>query len=118
METALKDLLQLLPFTVEGRGAPQGIVGMKNIDRYRRAATTGIEGLAADPFHPALNYLTAEAFDFFAGEHVSKVYFDRFLALRGIRTYDYVTYGKRQLDRMETRALFVVARWEPPDTAR
>ncbi|MCP3917581.1 MAG: hypothetical protein GY711_18710 [bacterium] len=108
------EVLQLLPTFDRHNPPPPAIASMEKSERYKRSASSGVEGLFHDPFHAELNYLVGLGYDFFAGRHVSRAYFDRFLALRGIRYYDYATYGRRDLDGMEEYALLVVADWKPP----
>jgi len=107
-EEAAKEMRLLLPFTLESEEAPAAIKTMGNSDRYRQAVRAGIESLKFNPFHQDLLYLLGEAMDFTTGRFVSVSYMDRFLVLRGIRSYDSRTYANRNLDSREDRALFVV----------
>jgi len=100
----------LVPSTGAGKAAPPDVAALRDVDRCRSAIVTGLQALALDPFDPRLNYLLGEAHDFVAGSRLSQPYFDRFLALSGIRFYDYATYAGRHLTREEQRALEVVSR--------
>lgn len=99
------ELLMLLPFTKEGRQAPPSIAKLSNTQRCKRALRTANEGLFQDPFHPLLNFLAGEAVDYSEGVRYSRAYFDRFLALRGLRYYEYSSFGWRHLEDRELRAL-------------
>ena len=107
-------VIGLLPLNDATQPPPAAIAAMETGDRHRKAASSGVEGLFHDPFHPELNYMVGIAYDFFAGRHISRAYFDRFLVLRGIRHYEHRTYAKRDLSLMEEYALLVVADWRPP----
>lgn len=111
-ERALLEMRLLIPTTEEGRAATR-FADMRAVDRYRRAADAGSEGLHADPLHADVQYLMGIAVDFFAGHLESARYFDRFLALRGVRHWEYDTFGHRDLDAAEEYALLVVADWRP-----
>jgi hypothetical protein len=77
------------------------------------------EALAYDPLGEELNWFEAEATDFLSGAIESKRYFDRYLALRGIRAHDHRTYQDRTLSREEKRALDAVqAVGSPPSGAQ
>jgi len=107
-----EEVLRLLPLTDAGR-QETAFDNMKTTDRYRQAAATGAEGLGLDPLHPELHYLIALALDFFAGRNLSTPHYDRFLALRGIRHWEYRSFGYRELSDMEEYALLAVVGWRP-----
>ena len=86
---------------------------MKEVERYRQAIATGLEAVRLDPFDPELHFLLAEAYDFVEGQLFSRIYFDRYLALRGIRSYDYKSFRSRDLDGNDERALWVVTNFKP-----
>ncbi len=101
----VRELLVLLPFTEEGRQAPSSIASFSNTQRCRRARSTANDGLFQDPFNPLLNYLAGEAVDYSEGVRYSRAFYDRFLALRGLRYYEYASFGWRHLTKRELRAL-------------
>lgn len=107
-----EEVLRLLPLTDAGRRST-AFDHMRTGDRYRQAAATGAEGLRLDPLHTELHYVMGLALDFFAGRNLSIPYYDRFLALRAIRHWDYRTFGFRELDDMEEYALLAVVGWKP-----
>jgi hypothetical protein len=99
---------ELVPETPEGSKASSEIQALSKSRRYAYAAHTGAEALGFDPLNEELNYLVGLATDFNYGALESRRWFDRFLALRGIRTHEYKTYGDRKLTREEVRALDAV----------
>lgn len=101
----------LLPEMSGDEGLPADVARMSRAERYRDAAELGREALERDPFAAELNYLVGLAVDFAAGLKAASPYFDRFLALRGIRHYDDSTYDNARLDAFERYALFRVADW-------
>ncbi|MEE8469368.1 MAG: hypothetical protein V3T22_12990 [Planctomycetota bacterium] len=107
-----EEVLRLLPLTDAGRGST-AFDHMKTGDRYRQAAATGAEGLRLDPLHPELHYVIGLALDFFAGRNLSIPHYDRYLALRGVRHWDYRTFSFQELNDMEEYALLAVVGWRP-----
>lgn len=97
----------LVPFRTSG-GIGGEIAGVRATDRYRMAVNSGIEGLAAAPAHPGLNFSLGICLDFVAGRGVSERYFDRFLALRGILHWDQRCFTGRPLDAREAYAAWVL----------
>ncbi len=108
---ALREVRVLMPSTQEGSAPPPQIAAMKQSDRYRRVISSGLEGLAGDPFHPDLNFFVGEGYQYIEGELYADAYYDRFLVLRGYRYYDYSTFRDRNLSADVERALFFVADW-------
>jgi hypothetical protein len=110
--SAAADLLpsvrELLPETPEGAKANAEIQSLPKSRRYAYAAHTAAQALGYDALNEELNYLAGLAADFSYGQLESRRWFDRFLALRGIRSNEYKTYGDRKLTREERRALDVV----------
>jgi hypothetical protein len=104
----LPKVRELVPETPEGAKASDEIQALSKSRRYAYAAHTGAEALSYDPLNEELNYLVGLACDFNFGALESRRWFDRFLALRGIRSNDYKTYGDRKLTREENRALDAV----------
>jgi hypothetical protein len=102
----------LVPET--GEHAPAEVRAQPKSRRYAEAAGRAVEALSFDPLSEELNYLAGLASDFLHGEIESRRYFDRFLALRGIRAHDDRTYRDRRLTREEARALDAVQRIGQP----
>jgi hypothetical protein len=104
-----------LPDTPEGRAAKGGIEKLARHERMRYALVYGQEGLVFDPLDEVAAWAAAEGIDFLWGNRESRPYYDRFLALHGIRAHDQRTIQGRELDAREERALYVVQLpWAPP----
>ena len=78
--------------------------------RARRALSLALEGLELDPLHEQLTWIAAETNDLVGGGADGRTLFERFLALRGIRSWDDKSYRGRKLTPPEERALWVVQR--------
>jgi hypothetical protein len=104
----LPSVRELLPETPEGAKANAEIQSLPKSRRYAYAAHTAAQALGYDALNEELNYLAGLAADFSYGQLESRRWFDRYLALRGIRSHEYKTYGERKLTREERRALDVV----------
>lgn len=104
----LPKVRELVPETLEGSKASSEIQALSKSRRYAYAAHTGAEALSFDPLNEELNYLVGLATDFNYGALESGRWFDRFLALRGIRAHEYKSYSDRKLTREEKRALDVL----------
>ena len=104
----LEELSLLIPATTEGRTAPGDIQALSDSERYERAIALGLSACSVDPLQPRLAYLCGLAVDFRHGGRSSARYFDRFLALSGIRFYDGRTYSERELGPEQRRALAAV----------
>jgi hypothetical protein len=109
-ESLRRDALSWLPDTVEGRAATEDFTRIAKDERIRRAAAVARQGLAIDPLDDVLAWVAGHALDFHWGVPESRPWFDRFLALHGIRAHDHRTYQSRELDRREREALDVVQR--------
>jgi len=107
---ALPDVLLLVPESKEGRAAPEEIAALARHRRYGHALRRAVEGLGDDPLSADLSYWAGVASDFLYGALESRGWFDRYLALRGIRSSDHRTYQGRRLSAAEERALEVVQR--------
>ena len=111
VEAAAERLLELellIPGRVPDEQVPREILGMSKQDRHSLALRHALEGLGEDPFSPELNFYAAAATDWIADDARSRPWFDRFLALKGIRAHDHRTYQGRELSVDEQRALDVV----------
>jgi len=107
------EMLAILPLDAQGL-LPQDLEG-KNSERYRQAGDAGLEAVRLDPLVPEIQYFLAICQDFYPGREVSLPRFDRYLALRGIRHWDFGTFRARALTEQELHALFVVCGWRPPE---
>jgi hypothetical protein len=104
-EKMLPTIRELIPDTPEGAKASSEIQALPKSRRYAYAARSGEEALGFDPMNEELNYLAGLATDFNSGTIESHRWFDRFLALRGIRSHEYKSYNDRKLTREEKHAL-------------
>jgi hypothetical protein len=104
------EALEWLPDTPEGLAAPDPVQKLAKHERMRRGFVRGREALAIDPLDPELAWICAHGLDFSEGPRLSRPYYDRFLALRGIRAHDHRTYARRDLDEREREALDAVQR--------
>lgn len=107
-EVAAAAMRQLLPYTAEGREAAEAIERLGPTERTLRAISAGLEATARNPFDPELARLLAEALDHRNGPRASGGWFERYLALSGIRSWEWSSYGARDLSHDEERALAVV----------
>jgi hypothetical protein len=104
-ERVLEEVLVLSPLTPEGREAPVEVEKLGKSKRHDYAARTAVEGLSFDLMNEELNRLAGESIDFQWGGLESRRWFDRYLALRGIRSHDNRSYDYKKLDEHERRAL-------------
>ena len=81
------------------------ILQMSRAERHRYALSEGLRGLAADPLDEELTYWTGIATDFLFEPREGRRWFDRYLALRGIRATDHETTKDRELTAEEQYAL-------------
>jgi hypothetical protein len=102
------EALAILPDTAQGRAATGGIEKYSKSERMRFAQNKGMEGLAFDPLDEDLTWVVAHSVDYQWASQYSRTYYDRFLALRGIRSNDDRTYRHKELDAREREALFVL----------
>lgn len=113
-----REALEWTPDTPEGLAAPEAVQRLPKHERMRRAFQRAAEGLALDPLDAELAWICGHALDFTEGLRRSRPYFDRFLALRGIRSHDHRTTARRTLDAREREALDAVQRSLLPVPAR
>jgi hypothetical protein len=104
--------LVLSPDTPEGRDAPREIRLHKKTTRRREAFARAVEALALDPFDERLAYLAGLQAEYVRGSYDFVDYYDRFLALRGIRVHNDRTWRKRELDADEKHALAQIQEFE------
>lgn len=98
------ELRPFLPETPEGAEPPEEIAEMKKSRRYAYALRLAVEGLAIDPLNAELAYFAGLGSDFTHGPPVTRPWYDRFLAIRGIREHD-KRGNDRALDAWERHAL-------------
>jgi len=104
-ERVLEQVRVLSPLTASGREAPPEVMQLSKSKRHEYAARTAIEGLSLDLMNEELNRLAGESIDFHWGGLESRRWFDRYLALRGIRGHDHRSYDIKTLGPNERRAL-------------
>jgi hypothetical protein len=78
---------------------------MSRAERHRYALSEGLRGLAADPLNEELTYWTGIATDFLYEPREGRLWFDRYLALRGIRAHEHRSTKDRELTDKESYAL-------------
>ena len=109
--TALRDeALLWLPDSDIAKQAPPDVQKLSRSERMRGARLRAQQALALDPLDPEAVWAYAHATDFQFGIVESRPWYDRFLALRGIRSHDHRTYAERKLDLREREALDTVQR--------
>jgi len=104
----IPELDMLIPDRISEELVRGEIRNMSKQDRHSLALRHALQGLAEDPFSPELTFYAAVATDWVADPTLSRPWFDRYLALRGIRAHDHRTYQGRKLEQDEQRALDVV----------
>lgn len=111
VEAALEMLPRVRALVAGGAAAEKAdpkYKGLSKNQRFTEASRQATAGLAADPLCEELDWLEGEVSDFLQGSLESRRFFDRYLALRGIRVHDYRTYKSRNLSHEEKRAIDVV----------
>jgi hypothetical protein len=102
-------VLELLPDTPEGDKARTEIAHMKKTDRINQAYGLAVQGLGNDPLDPELAWAAGHARQFSWPGLDGICYFDRFLALSGLRTSDARPGNGRKLTPREQEAFDAVA---------
>jgi hypothetical protein len=111
-QQAHDEALELSPDTPEGREARREIRSRKKTTRRREAFARAVEGLALDPFDERLTYLAGLEAEYVRGTYDLVDYYNRFLALRGIRVHDDRTWRGRELTDEEEHALAQIQQFE------
>jgi hypothetical protein len=110
--TTASDLLAKVrayfPGTPESEKAGPEIKALSKSRRYAYASRAVVEALNYDLLNEELNWCAGESSDFLWGSIESRRWFDRYLALRGIRVHDHRTYKDRTLTKAEKRAIDAV----------
>ena len=106
--SVLAEVRTLLPETADREQVSREVAAMPKHRRCELATWRALEGLAEDPLSEDLEWCAGAAKDFLRGALESRAYFDRYLALRGIRAHEHATLKGRELTKEERRALEVV----------
>lgn len=114
----LDDLLPYVPGTDEAKDAPKEIRDMAAQDRYGQILKLATAGTSYDPLSEDLNFYAAVASDFLYGELDALRWYDRYLAIRGLRAFNTSTTRGRVLTKKERAALDVVQRLERANSNR
>lgn len=114
-ELLLHESRFLQPNTPEGQDAPPDVQKQTKTKRRRAAYHKALEGLYEDPLNEELAYVAARMSRYVGGTLEALSHYDRFLALRGIRSHDHRTYQDRELDEKEKDALFFVQQETPQE---
>jgi hypothetical protein len=99
---ALRRLLMLPP---HDRSPSTEVQELSRAERYRFALSEALRGLDADPLADELTWWVAATADEVYDPRESRPWFDRYLALRGIRVDREETLRRRELDELEQRAV-------------
>jgi hypothetical protein len=102
------------------RNAPPDatLTALSKSERVRRSGQLAFEALQHDPLDERAVWLMAHASEFHYGLLQSRPWYDRYLALRRIRSHDHRSYQGRKLDARENEALEAVQRQILPDPQR
>jgi len=113
------EALLWLPDSEVAQLAPRDVQRLSRSERMRGARLRAQQALALDPLDPDAVWTLAHSTDFLCGLVESRPWYDRFLAVRGIRSHDHRTYAERKLDVREREALDSVQRglYEGPGVA-
>jgi hypothetical protein len=104
----LSKIRPYFPGTPESEKADPEIKSLSKSKRFAYVSRAVAEALQYDPLNEELNWFGGESSDFLWGSMESKRWFDRYLALRGIRVNDNRTLKSRTLTREEKRAIDAV----------
>ena len=96
----------------EGVSPPRELTKMTQFARYQHALSEALKGIGADPFDEELLYRTGLITDLLYDTQESRQWFDRYLALRGVRLHLSQT-TERDLSEEERHALGVLMRGGP-----
>lgn len=104
------EALLWLPDGEQASKPPRDVERLSKSERMRGAGARSFSALALDPLDVDACWVAAHTSDFIYGIVESRAWYDRFLALRGIRAHDHRTYAGRKLDAREREALDGVQR--------
>lgn len=99
------EALKWMPDSESAKLAPPEVQKLSRGDRMRGARQRALDSVGIDPLDAEALWVVAHSTDFFSGLVESRPWYDRFLALRGIRSHDHRTYSERKLDAREREAL-------------
>jgi len=99
---------ELDPDAKSGLRASKTVAALSKSERRQRASRLAQDAVALDPTHEEALWLAASTSELGSGATEALRYYDRYLALRGIRGHDHRTYQGRTLTREENKALQVV----------
>ena len=102
----------------EGKAAPDALKALAKHERIRGAGYLATKGLEIDPLDDVLAWIAAHSAEFLYGIGQSRPWFDRFLALRGLRAHDHRSFSGRTLDEREREALDAVQRSTLPQPGK
>ncbi len=88
------EALLWLPDSEVAKQAPPDVQKLSRSERMRGAQLRAQQALAIDPLDLDAIWVRAHATDFLFGLVESRPWYDRFLALRGIRSHDHRTYAE------------------------
>jgi hypothetical protein len=88
--------------------APKNVRALTKSERRQRAAKCANEATLLDPLHDEYVWLMAATSEIAYGKLAARPWFDRYLALHGIRASESKSYQLRTLTREEERALVAV----------
>ena len=93
----VEELARLVPGRLPDKEVPAEVLKMKKHERFEVAIRHAAEGLAEDPLSPELCFYMALSTDWLVDRVRSRSWFDRFLALKGVRAHDHRTYQGKEL---------------------
>lgn len=111
-ETLRREAREWQPQTPEGEEAGSKITRQKKTTRRREAFARASASLLFDPLDPEMSYAAGLMARYVSGTLEALSYYDRFLALVGIRVHDDRTYRQRELSDAEKDALFFIQQYE------
>jgi len=99
-----------LPDAEGDRPPPAELAGLTKSERVRKAGFVALQAAQSDPLDERAVWIVGHSSEFLYGMLESRPWFDRYLALRRIRSHDHRTYAERKLSPRELEALEVVQR--------
>lgn len=99
-----------LPEADANKPPPAELAGMSKSERIRKAGFVALQAAQSDPLDERAVWIVGHSSEFLYGMLESRPWFDRYLALRRIRSHDHRTYAERKLSPRELEALEVVQR--------
>jgi len=93
----LEELARLVPGRLPEKDVPVEVLKMNKQERFEVAMRHAAAGLSEDPFSPELCFYMALSTDWLVDRVRSRSWFDRFLALKGVRAHDHRTYQGKEL---------------------